>query len=120
MREVTTHRIDDDEPIRIFPTGPINQAGVKNRYAALILDGEAIANILCSINFQDGHPDVHGRNGVTLETLLAVCHDRLTCFQAAAFPCEQNAEAIQHIERALEALKDRTREQHESTKAKKV
>lgn len=117
MREITTHRINDDEPIRIFSVGPISPAGAQNSYAAVIIDGEAIANGLGTINFQDGHPDVHGRNGVTLETLLAVCHDRLTCFQAGAFPCDQNGEAIQHIERALESLKDRTREK-ESQKAR--
>jgi hypothetical protein len=121
MREITTHRVNDDEPIRIFSAGPLNPAGAQNNYVAVIVDGEDITQELGTIKFQNGHPDEHGRNGVTLETLLAVCHDRLTCFQAGPFPCEQNAEAIQHIERALESLKDRTREREkESKKARKA
>lgn len=120
LNEITTHRINDDEPIRIFAAGPVNPAGAQNNYVAVIVEGEDITKDLGTINFQNGHPDEHGRNGVTLETLLAVCHHRLSCFQVGPFPCKQNAEAIQHIERALESLKDRTRErEHESTKARK-
>jgi hypothetical protein len=50
-----------------------------------------------------------GVYGWTNEALLAVVIDRLHGFQAGSFPCQENVEAIDHAERALLALQDRTK-----------
>ncbi len=120
MREITIHRVTKEEGVSIFSHGPANLAGAQNDYMAVVSDGGHITQALGFIKFQNGPSDEYGHNGVTLETLLAVCHDRLTSFQKGPFPCRYSAEAVQHVERALEALKDRIRErEHESTKARK-
>lgn len=59
--------------------------------------------------FQDGNP-TEGVNGVSLESVLACCLDRLDCFQRGPFANPYNEHARMDIERAIESLKDRTRE----------
>lgn len=52
-------------------------------------------------------------NGAFVETLLAVVKSRIGFYQSAAdgrFACEENADAIKHIEAALERLDSRTRD----------
>ena len=61
------------------------------------------------ILFQNGPVPTNGVNGVTIETLLAIDADRLRCFQAGPFASADNAEALMHIEAALECLHRRTR-----------
>lgn len=110
-REVTIHHVGAEKQVRIFATGPVSAGGANNSYVVGEVDGENITNCLGVVRFQSGHPDAEGRNGVTIESLLAVCYDRLKSFQAGPYPSEYNEVAIQNIERALESLKDRTREQ---------
>lgn len=62
------------------------------------------------ILFQNGPIKENGVNGLTQEALLAVVAHRLECFQAGPYACESNASALVHVLRALEILKDRTRE----------
>ena len=50
-----------------------------------------------------------GGHGVTNESLLAVVIDRLRCFQAGEFACEENAAAMRMIETGLQHLHQRTR-----------
>lgn len=54
--------------------------------------------------FQNGNPDTHGNNGITLESLLVVVEDRLQGFQQGDYACEENAEALHHTSKALRAL----------------
>lgn len=61
------------------------------------------------ILFQNGPVPQNGANGITVEALLAICEDRLKCFQAGPFACEENQEALLHIQAALGTLNDRTR-----------
>lgn len=52
----------------------------------------------------------HGRNGntgITMEALLSVVLDRLQQFQAAPYACDENDEAIWHLNAALAALNGR-------------
>lgn len=60
-----------------------------------------------SIVFQHGQSPEQGRNGVTIEALTTVLIDRLKSFQDTGFACGENAEAIYHLEKALEALDTR-------------
>lgn len=60
------------------------------------------------IEFQNGGIAENGVNGLTQEVLLAIVADRLKSFQAGPFACEENAEALDHVEKALSVLKLRT------------
>lgn len=64
------------------------------------------------ITWQKGPLLVDGRriepNGAFVETILEVVAFRIDHYQASQFNCEENAEALAHIEKALEALKRRT------------
>lgn len=62
------------------------------------------------VMFQQGDPE-KGFNGFTIETLLAIAYDRLNGCQAGPFASEHNAQAMISINKALEHLHDRTREQ---------
>lgn len=110
-REVTAHHVGKEVEVRIFATGPLNPGGANNSYVVGEVAEEKITNCLGVIQFQSGHPGEQGRNGVTLEALLAICLDRLQSFQHGPFPSRYNESALQNIERAIESLKDRTREQ---------
>ena len=43
-------------------------------------------------------------NGAFVEDVLEVCNRRLKFYQDSRFACPENAEAIEHIEKGLEAL----------------
>lgn len=62
------------------------------------------------IFFQHGKLIGNQPNGVTIESLLVPCIDRLEAFQEGPFPCKENQEALEHLKAALEALKSRTRD----------
>ena len=61
------------------------------------------------ILFQNGPIAEAGVNGITQEVLLAIVIDRLRCFQAGPYACEDNQRALVHTELALLALKERTK-----------
>ena len=60
------------------------------------------------ILFQNGPIPANGVNGVTIEALLAICKDRLDCFQAGPFASDYNQKALDHINAALASLHQRT------------
>jgi hypothetical protein len=60
------------------------------------------------INFQKGPIAENGVNGGTQEVLLAIVIDRLRGFQSGKFACAANQTALEHVEAALTALKERT------------
>lgn len=60
------------------------------------------------IFFQNGSVLENGLNGLTCESLLAIVHDRLECFQNGGYPCVENEDALWHVRGALEALHSRT------------
>lgn len=61
-----------------------------------------------NITFQRGPIGEDGLNGVQIEDLLAICRDRLACFQNGPFPCTHNEIALQAIDMALNHLHTRT------------
>jgi len=65
---------------------------------------------VCEIKFQKGPILENNVNGVTVESLLAICRHRLECFQAGDFGCQENADALAAIITALNRLHDRTRD----------
>lgn len=117
-RLVTGHAVDGgsrgDMGLAVIAHGPYSPGNAQNHYligvgedAELLDSGAQVLGCIC---FQDGNPREVGINGVTLEAVLAVCEDRLDRFQSGRYANPYNAEARRHIERAIEALKDRTRE----------
>lgn len=117
-RLVTGHAVSrngrGDMGQAVIAHGPYSPGGAQNHYLIGVgADCEMMsggAQVLGCISFQDGNPQEVGLNGVTLEAVLAVCADRLELFQDGPYANLYNAEALLGIERALEALKDRTRE----------
>lgn len=57
------------------------------------------------IQFQHGPRGAEGSTpGVFDDDLLAVCEDRLACFQAGPFACAENGVALDAVRKAREAL----------------
>lgn len=79
------------------------------------MDGsEAIAKRpFIDIVFQHGHPNEVGVNGCRVEDVIDVLVDRLLDFQGRDLACAENAEALEHLHFAREALikRQRRREQ---------
>lgn len=82
----------------VYVISPANMAG----------DVIGTADKFARIKFQKGGVQEAGVNGCANEDLLGIVMHRLSCFQAGSFPNEENAAAMQHIERALQALYRRT------------
>lgn len=61
-----------------------------------------------TVLFQNGPIPERGTNGITHEALLAIVIDRLECFQAGPFACQENQLALEHVRAAQSALKSRT------------
>lgn len=62
----------------------------------------------CWIEFQKGpRSEESSRHGVIDSDLLEIVRDRLTAFQNGPFACEYNQLALEYVEKALTALKQR-------------
>ena len=61
------------------------------------------------IVFQHGPPDEVGINGCRIEDVIDRLIDKLLDFQGRALACEENAEALNHLGLASEALVKRRR-----------
>lgn len=112
---VTIHEVaGDDSPVKLFAINGRNEAGAHNHYALTKLtlrdgqDNEAVPYPVQYIDFQEGNPLTQGYNGWTIEHLLAVAHHRLSGYQAGKFACEENQNALEHIELAIRHLNKRT------------
>lgn len=79
------------------------------------LDGSSalIDQPFIKIVFQHGHPNEVGINGCRIDDVLEVVVTRLLDFQGRDLACAENAEALEHLHQAREALlkRRRTREQ---------
>ena len=81
------------------------QGGACHRYQVVV---SGVQTPLCKVEFQNGPIQEVGVNGVQQEDLLAIVIDRLTAFQAGPFANKYNAEALDHAQQALDALRQRT------------
>lgn len=61
------------------------------------------------IKFQLGPIKEHGVNGTSIENVLLLLIQRLEGFQRGPFACDENRDAIIHLQHALTRLEDRTR-----------
>lgn len=62
-----------------------------------------------SVVFQHGHPSEVGINGCRVEDVIEVAAEKLLDFQGRDLRCEENAEALEHLFLAREALLNRRR-----------
>lgn len=121
MREITSHIVNPaNDKIKITVLDQPGAGGANHIYGIsgmdFILNKAAMETPddrpygEVSIIFQCGPINEHGVNGVTQEVLLAIVADRLECFQAGPFASTLNAQALEHVRAAQEALLSRTRE----------
>ena len=75
------------------------------------LDGSEalVVRPFIQVVFQHGHPNEVGINGCRVEDVIDVAVDRLLDFQGRNLSCEENAEALEHLYLAREALGKRKR-----------
>lgn len=67
-----------------------------------------VPHTFATVYFQDGPIQEVGVNGCHHEDLLAILIHRLQGFQSGAYACIENANALTHLELALQALAVRT------------
>ncbi len=119
-RELTSHKVNGcNDELRILVRDNPASGGAHHRYdisgfdtannpGRIADDGYAASFSYLPIVFQNGPIKEVGTNGVTHEALLAILIDRLECFQAGPYKCEENALALSHLLDAQGALKRRT------------
>lgn len=112
MSDIVTHRVNDCN--RRLCINRIGRKGAGNAHFiydifgyARQLNGEDCFDRSVRLAFQNG-PVSDGVNGITHEALLAVLCDRLEAFQGSEFACEENYQALRHLEQAMEILAPRT------------
>ena len=114
MRAITQHQVEGHETaLAINVTDEIGAGNANHRYELSIPNAHTnksgYGGTTLSILFQNGTIPENGVNGVTQEALLAIAADRLNSFQDGPFACADNAEALNHINSAIECLLRRTR-----------
>jgi hypothetical protein len=117
-REAEAFQHAGDKRLKIIVTDEPGMGGTNYRYE--ILAPEASSNPAASIGahpdaqtvilFQNGPIGEAGVNGLTLESLLAIAADHLAGFQSGSHPSPHNKVALDHVESALRALQNRTRD----------
>lgn len=89
-----------------YATDDPDQSGANHFYT--VMDSKD-QRIMGQIRFQQGARDnKYAPDGLRDDDLLEIVRDRLMGFQSGPYPCEENQEALEHIELALKALKRRT------------
>lgn len=116
MRTITTHKVGGvDERLRIEVSDEPGAGGACHRYRIVedTKPGEETTLPAYVIKFQQGPIKESGLNGMTQEVLLAIVKDRLESFQKGDHACELNEVALGHVNEALAALQQRTRDRIE-------
>lgn len=115
-RAITSHIVNPvNDRISITVTDEPGAGGANHRYAVEWPnsppkegDGMTTATSCININFQNGPIAENGINGLTQEVLLAICIDRLECFQKGPYACRENAIALTKMQEAQMWLQSRT------------
>lgn len=97
---------------RVFREDEIGPGGAHHEYHIVCADNEHYS--FPTIMFQKGpRNDEKSIRGVLDTDLLEIVRDRLKSFQAGDFACEENAEALRHIEIALMYMNKRVEDRAE-------
>lgn len=106
MRVIDFHKVQPTD-LDVVAVDTPNLSGIHHRYT--VQAPNALVP-LAFLNFQNCPKCDAGVNGITKESLIAICIDQLTALQAGPFPCCENETALEHLQLALKALNDRTRD----------
>jgi hypothetical protein len=98
--------IGSNDHTRIKSTDEIGPGGAYHDYEIECLHD--LNGTCATVHFQKGGVVEAGLNGCFMEDLIAICIDRLECFQAGPFPCRENALAKTKLEEAMMWLNKRT------------
>lgn len=106
MREITTHKVNGcNDGLKVAAIDEPGSGGANHVYDITPVLGNAKG---VRIDFQNGPLKENPPNGLTHEVLLAIVADRLECFQAGKFACDENQEALGLVKAAMAVLKSRT------------
>lgn len=107
-REIATHKVNGlNESIKIEVVDEPGAGGASHHYrVSWPHNPTGVTGI--GIYFQNGPIQENGVNGVSQEALLAIVKDRLESFQKGAFACDENQQALNAINHAIEKLHSRT------------
>jgi len=109
-REITLHQAAGDKLNSGLEVFAIDEAGPGGANHAYLITAQQRSIDELLINFQKGGvEEVGGVNGISMEALLAICADRLECFQKGPFPSDYNQVALDCIKTALHAMESRSK-----------
>jgi hypothetical protein len=120
MRKIETHLANgESSSLEILAIEHPHSVGGTHRYDVTGFDtstnpsGISEAGHRCSMGrlivlFQNGVVNTMGQNGITMEVLLAICEYRLGQFNGTPYDGAETEEALEHVSKALAALKRRT------------
>lgn len=115
MREIQTHRVEEDGYSNRIVIKAIGERGAGGANMGYVIYSENPVGMenqgmnTCYLSFQNGDPKEQ-INGLSNESLLAVVLDRLKGFQKGEFNSPETETAITHIEKTLESMHQRTRD----------
>ena len=116
MRTLHSHAINPaNEKLTIHVVDDPGVGGANHRYQIEGFDTENNPSrqvgyvwphsaVHLTIFFQNGPIPEVGNNGITNEALLAILIDRMRGFQSGKFACDENAQALAHLEIAMDCL----------------
>lgn len=119
MREISDHKVNPaNDRLTIQVHDEPGAGGANHLYAVYgfhtlknpSADSTCRDETCLKVLFQNGPISEAGVNGVTQEVLLAIVADRLRSFQAGPYACEENQNALDHVEAAQRWLHERTKE----------
>ena len=96
----------DNNLNHVYTVGEVGPGGAYHSY--VVIKHGSKESPVAVINFQKGPRNVEGSiDGVLDSDLLEIVKHRLTCFQAGDYACEENAEELEYLEKALECANRR-------------
>src|SRR6266403_2081548 len=99
IREIETHKVRGlNDLLSLHVLDKPGSGGACHQYR--ITFGDDLKDCVM-VKFQEGPLREVGLNGLSIEVLLAIVHDRLESFQAGPYACTENRLALAAIESAL-------------------
>jgi hypothetical protein len=112
MRELTDHIVPGDAMNHQLKVKALDGPGPGNASHKYEISWDKTPNYNEGIilGFQNGPIKEAGVNGVSAESLMAICIDRLRGFQSGPYACKENQNQLNHLEKALYWAQHRTRQ----------
>lgn len=120
MRKITSHLVNPaNDKLEITVRDQPGSGGASHCYKIVGYDASRNPSLdefddqhgtATFILFQNGPINEAGMNGITQEALIAICIDRLQCFQAGPYACWENEMALTKLKEAQMWLHERTRD----------